>query len=335
MKRARHPDELAQCWTLSLDELELFSNKTGVTRLRFAVLLKAFQFDGRFPDRRADVAGSVVAHLASQIGVPAEAYFDGEWSERTQRHQRAQIRKHFGFRPFRARDESVLVGWLSQRVGSFNPEAEALKLAAYDHLRSRRIEPPAPERLRRLLGMTVRQREERFVEETFTQLSSQTRAALDTLVKRLIPENDGDAEQRTLFPIRSDLAVIKEGAGALKVETVLDEIAKLEQLRALGLPEDLFWDVPAKLVTQYRQRAGSEWPRELRRHPLAVRYTLLAALCWQREREITDDLVELLIHIAHHVGVRAEERMCCNLAVEPKVGVDDRKFSSSQRTDRE
>ena len=28
-------------------------------------------------------------------------------------------------------------------------------------------------------------------------------------------------------------------------------------------------------------------------------------------------------------------RMCCNLAVEPKVGVDDRKFSSSQRTDRE
>src|SRR4029077_5686799 len=89
--------------------------------------------------------------------------------------QRAQIRKHFGFPPFRARDESVLVGWLSQRVGSFNPEAEALKLAAYDHLRSRGIEPPAPERLRRLLGMTVRQREERFVEEIFTQLSSQTR----------------------------------------------------------------------------------------------------------------------------------------------------------------
>src|SRR5260221_13632253 len=28
-------------------------------------------------------------------------------------------------------------------------------------------------------------------------------------------------------------------------------------------------------------------------------------------------------------------RMCCNLAVEPKVGVDDRIFSSSQRTDRE
>ena len=102
-----------------------------------------------------------------------------------------RFRKHFGFRPFRARDESVLVGWLSQRVGSSNSEAEALKLAAYDHLRSWRIEPPAPERLRRLLGMTVRQREERFVEETFTQLSSQTRAALDALVKRQMPERLG------------------------------------------------------------------------------------------------------------------------------------------------
>jgi hypothetical protein len=93
----------------------------------------------------------------------------------------------------------------------------------------------------------------------------------------------------------------------IKVETVLDEIAKLKQLRALGLPEVLFRNVPAKLVNHYRQRAASEKPRELRRHPPEVRYTLLAALCWQREREITDTLVELLIHIAHRVGVRAEE----------------------------
>ena len=40
-----------------------------------------------------------------------------------------------------------------------------------------------------------------------------------------------------------------------------------------------------------------------------MRYTLLAALCWQRQQEITDNLVELLIHIAHRVGVRAEEKV--------------------------
>ncbi|MGH9899268.1 MAG: DUF4158 domain-containing protein, partial [Pyrinomonadaceae bacterium] len=96
-----HPDELIQHWTLSGDERELLGNKTGATRLSFAVLLKAFQFDGRFPEHREDVADSVVAHLASQTNVPTQAYSDGEWSERTQRHQRAQIREHCGFRLFR------------------------------------------------------------------------------------------------------------------------------------------------------------------------------------------------------------------------------------------
>ena len=67
--------------------------------------------------------------------------------------------------------------------------------------------------------------------------------------------------------------------------------------------------MPATLVTPYRQRAASEPPRELRRHPPEMRYTLLAALCWQRQREITDTLVELLMHIAHRVGVRAEEKV--------------------------
>ena len=52
MKQSWHPDELAHHWTLSGDERALLANKTGATRLAFAVLLKTFQFDGRFPERR-------------------------------------------------------------------------------------------------------------------------------------------------------------------------------------------------------------------------------------------------------------------------------------------
>ena len=60
MKQAWHPDELAQHWTLSDDECLLLGEKTGATRLRCAVLLKAFQCDGRFPERREDVAVCIV-----------------------------------------------------------------------------------------------------------------------------------------------------------------------------------------------------------------------------------------------------------------------------------
>jgi two-component system, probable response regulator PhcQ len=36
-----------------------------------------------------------------------------------------------------------------------------------------------------------------------------------------------------------------------------------------------------------------------------------------------------------NIDLERANRMCCNFVVEPKVGVDDRKLSSSQRTDRE
>src|SRR5260370_12802501 len=309
MKQDWYPDELTQHWTLSAEEREVLDSKTSATRLSFALLLKAFQFDGRFPDRREDIAGRIVTYVASQTGVPPAAYSEGEWSERTQRYQRAQIRQRCGFRVFRAEDESAFVAWLSERVRPRNPEAEALKIPAYEHLRSLSIEPPAPERLGRLLRMAFVQREQQLVAEAAAHLRPATRAALDALVETQVPESSADGEQLPLFSIRSELAAVKEGAGAVSVETVLDEIAKLKQLRALGLPEALFRDVPGKLVTHYRQRATGEKPRELRRHSPQLRYTLLAALCWQRQREITDNLVELLIRIAHHVGIRAEEKV--------------------------
>jgi Domain of unknown function (DUF4158) len=87
MKQGWH-DELAQYWTLSPEERELLGYKTGTARLSFAVLLKAFRLDGRFPDQREDVAGSVVMHLASQTSVAFQAYSEGEWSDLSQRRQR-------------------------------------------------------------------------------------------------------------------------------------------------------------------------------------------------------------------------------------------------------
>ena len=42
MKRRWETEELVEHWTLLPNELKLLGNKTGPTRLGFAVLLKAF-----------------------------------------------------------------------------------------------------------------------------------------------------------------------------------------------------------------------------------------------------------------------------------------------------
>jgi hypothetical protein len=82
MKQGWHPDELIQHWTLSDEECLLLGNKTGATRLAFAVLLKAFQYEGRFPIRGDTVPVPIVVHLAEQVAVPMEAYATVDWCGR-------------------------------------------------------------------------------------------------------------------------------------------------------------------------------------------------------------------------------------------------------------
>lgn len=304
MPRDKGMHDLAQHWTLTPDEQGLLANKTGATRLTFAVLLKAFGLNGRFPRRDEDVPAACITFVARQLGVPPTAYLEADWSERTLRYHKAQIRAHLGFRECTVVDGEALMAWLAERVTHPDPASEALKLLAYQRLRELHLEPPTPERLNRLLRSAVARFEARLDHATLARLSLDTRDALDALIS-----TDGDEAQASLFPVRSDLATLKDDAGAVKVETVLQEIGKLRQLRALKLPDDLLHDVPTKIVTHLRARATNEPPRELRRHPPEVRFTLLAALCWQRSHEITDNLVELLVHITHRVNVRAEEKV--------------------------
>lgn len=82
MKRRWTEEELIERWTLAPDELPLLANKTGATRLGFAVLLRFFAGEGRFPKSKGEVSGQVVAYLGRQVGVPAEEYVRYDWRGR-------------------------------------------------------------------------------------------------------------------------------------------------------------------------------------------------------------------------------------------------------------
>jgi hypothetical protein len=69
MKRTWTSEELLEHFTLLPGELTAIGNKSGATRLGFAVLLKCLQYEGRFPRSRQEVAPEVVRFLATQVGV--------------------------------------------------------------------------------------------------------------------------------------------------------------------------------------------------------------------------------------------------------------------------
>jgi hypothetical protein len=108
---------------------------------------------------------------------------------------------------------------------------------------------------------------------------------------------------------RDVLARLKADLGRLSLITMLDEIANLEAIRALQLPDGLLGDVASKVIATWRARAAVQAPS----HPLEfapeARWTLLAALLVLRQQEITDNLVELQISTVHTIGTRTDRQV--------------------------
>ena len=68
MKRHWDEQELAEHWSLTHDEFELLRNRTERSRIGFAVLLKFFQVEGRFPSDRKEVPAVALDYLGRPTG---------------------------------------------------------------------------------------------------------------------------------------------------------------------------------------------------------------------------------------------------------------------------
>ncbi|KPN46763.1 DUF4158 domain-containing protein [Mycobacterium intracellulare] len=98
MAREVDQDGLIDCWTLVGDELELVAGKRGATKLGFALLLRYYTERGRFPRGRSEIPDAAVDYMARQVEVdPTEIAFY-EWTGRTSKFHRAQIRQALGVR---------------------------------------------------------------------------------------------------------------------------------------------------------------------------------------------------------------------------------------------
>ena len=67
MQAEWEPDELIDAWTLTGGDWDLIANKAGVTRLGFAVMLKFYEIEGRFPAYPEEVPPAAVRYLGSLV----------------------------------------------------------------------------------------------------------------------------------------------------------------------------------------------------------------------------------------------------------------------------
>lgn len=323
MRREWSLEDLIDAWTLVDADRELIANKYGPTKLGFAVILKYFEIEGRFPRHAGEVPPAAVEFVARQVKVDPAAFGTYLFTGSTIEYHRAQIRKALRFRECTVADAEALTAWLAEQVCPSELSADRQRQALLLRCRSQRIEPPAAARIDRIIASAADTADGRFCATTVARLSAV--GAVDRLEALVAPAADEDTDtdegaddEASAEGAAGLLAEIKADPGRPGLETFLDEVAKLRRVRSLGLPADLFTDTAERRVTLWRNRAAIAAPSAMRRDNAdQVRQTLLAALCWRRQTELTDSLVDLFITLVRAINTRAVNKV--NKTVEAEI----------------
>ncbi|MET8383334.1 DUF4158 domain-containing protein [Streptosporangium canum] len=144
MRQDWEPEDLIEVWTLLEDDMKRLRNKSGANRLGFALLLKFFEVDARFPESVSDVPAAAVAYVAQQVKVPAQEWSSYDWHGKAIQRHRGEIRAAFGFRAGTEEDQEKLAEWLAAELCSVELSRDRLAEAVVARCRNDRLEPPAP-----------------------------------------------------------------------------------------------------------------------------------------------------------------------------------------------
>lgn len=111
MKRQRDIEELIEHFTLIEEDRDVLAKKTGATLLG-ALLLKCFEYEGRFPSAKYELPKAVVDYVAHHLKVDATLFAQYDREERIIQLHRTQFREHLTFREATVEDSEQMASWL-------------------------------------------------------------------------------------------------------------------------------------------------------------------------------------------------------------------------------
>lgn len=291
-------EELVEHFLLSPAERALVDTCRGeMNRHGVAVLLKAVQYLGYFPDELRHVPAVVRTFIAHQLQLlwdHTEAY---PRHPSTRDVHLALIRQHTGFRFPTLQDKQALETWLRTEGAPGAPTDEELRECAYSHLRALGIELPAAAECDRIVQAALRG----FFQDLYARITARLSEAVRSTLDQLLTVGPG--ETQSMFD------KLKAEPAAPGVKHLQDVCTTLQTLRAIGLPTDALADIPAKVLQTLTRRGLNEDASKMRAHPVPIRYALLACVLHVRTMEVTDDAVRMLLEIIRRMDTQTEKHL--------------------------
>ncbi len=214
------------------DEAGLVAVKHGDTQLAFALLLRYYGRYGRFPRNRGELHPDAVEFMARAVKADPADLAGYDWSGRTIKRHRTEIRQHFGFRECGKEDGAKLAEFLAGDTAQRERRYELIKEQFLGECRLRQLEPPSADQVERYVRSALFQAGKLLARRIMDQLTPETAGRLLALIGADdVPEDEGEEPDL--------LRMIKSSPGGVSLSTMLAEIGKLKahrRGRAAGQP---------------------------------------------------------------------------------------------------
>ena len=298
LKVSYSPDELIENFHLAAADHTFIRQFRGdMNRNTVAVLLQSLRYLGYFPYHLTRVPEEIRLFLAQQLNLLWDCTAPYGWESSTKDYHCAAIRQYLGWRFPTAQDKEELAQWLRVAGALSAPTEEDVLEAAYEKWRGLQIELPSEKELRRVVNGALKG----FFQDLYTSLSA-----------RLTPVVRTRLDQLLIIPVGahySGFETLKAEPAAVGVDNLKRAVEKLQQLRAVGVKREDLSDISPPALRLLQRRARNERVSEMREHPTAIRYALLACFVFMRTSEVTDEVTQMMLEIIHRMDTKSEQQL--------------------------
>ena len=280
-------------WKLNAKQLELLAAKNIEYRLYFAVLLKSYEKYQKFFTTVEEVDYKSIYKVAQQLQVSPKA-INIVIPSRTIERFKSEIRTYFQAKYILKDQEEPIKQWIIKEIlpkqdVNLNNLIEQVETYTF----SAKIEISKPN-ISRLINEAKSAYEDSIFNEIHNNLSLQDKAYLDGLLLQK--------------GFQSYFSYIKHWPRGLSLASILEEADKLEFIQLVKFPPALEKLHYKQLLTHYRN-ITTKYPNAIKLMPETNRYALLSIFLFVRQKQILDNLADLLIRLIHRMVNRGEIRL--------------------------
>jgi hypothetical protein len=268
--------------------------KHPARRLAYLVMANCLRQFGDIPEEKNGFPDEFIMDAANLLDISPKRWSDIDFGGRTFERIKNKVKADLGFRSPSMQDRKDVAAWVidnNLQIGDTNDAAIVAIRAAF--LKMKIIVPTDPV-VEKMASSCIHSVEQGLFSKVERALSDDSISKIERLL-------DGECDL--------EIADIKQDPGRIGLETLQQEAKKLQLLKSIPLPTNILKLLPRPYLTRLKRRVASENTREIKRHPPATRYALMAVFTFVRSHEITDDLVDLLITIVHRIGARSERKV--------------------------